>query len=386
MLASPELQSLKDGQAQPASGWPPTLVIGATGFIGSWVAKAFADAGATNVRLGIRRESPRLATLPFERIHCDILDTSALAEAMKGMHFVVNCVRDHTDGATILGTKMLLAAARASGVKRIVQFSSIAVYGNARGVVAEDEPKAPVDRYGTEKVEAENLCEDAAGPDLTIAVIRPALVYGPHGEEWTARFIKGILSGKLRRLGGAGQGQANLIYAEDLGHFVTDLARKQLFYFSVYNVNGPEIPTFDSYFDQLSQALGQGPLPLAAKHRIRIILKRQARRAARLVLRTHAPFLKKCARGNQSLESGLSAIEKRFQYDVCDEPIDRFAKNVVYSNDRAQRTGFRPKTSLSEGIAASVQWAEQSGVTGSEPATNGRYQLRSSLWKRTLSS
>jgi nucleoside-diphosphate-sugar epimerase len=371
MLPSPEVQNeTATGDFEPEAAWPSTLIIGAGGFIGSWVAKVLSDSGAIDTRLGIRRESPRLAELSLERIYCDILDATVLNKAMNGIEVVVNCVRDHAEGATIKGTKVMLAAARAAGVKRIVQFSSIAVYGDARGVVTEADPTSPVDQYGAEKVAAEYLCKHAAGPDLTIAIIRPALVYGPHGEEWTGRFIRGILSGNLRKRGTSGQGQANLIYAEDLGCFVADLVRQESLPFSVYNVNGPEIPTFDKYFDLLSQALGRGPLPLIRKPRIQFELTRQARRAVRLILRTQGPKLRKLAQSNQALESGLSSIAKHFQYDICDEPRDRFANGVVYSNDSAQRIGFRPKTTLSEGIAASIEWAKQSGATGASQDEN----------------
>jgi nucleoside-diphosphate-sugar epimerase len=343
--------------------WPPTLILGATGFIGSWVTKSFNERETGNIRLGVRRSSPRLAAVPLECVHCDIMDIATLRSAMRGIEVVVNCVRDRTKGATINGTKLLLAAARAEGVKRIVQFSSVAVYGNASGVLTENDQRSPVDRYGKEKAAAEDLCKNAAGPGLTIVVIRPALVYGPHGEEWTGQFLRGIASGGLSRLGPGGQGNANLVYAGDLGNFVVDLVRNELPTFSVYNVNGPEIPTFDIYFDLLSEALGHGPLPFDRKTPLQINLTRQARRAARLILRAQRPLLTKLARINPSVGNGLARIEQHFQFQLCNER-HRFAKTAVYSNDLAQSIGFRPATSLSAGIAASVQWAKDSGVTG----------------------
>jgi nucleoside-diphosphate-sugar epimerase len=151
-----------------------------------------------------------------------------------------------------------------------------------------------------------------------------------------------------------------------------DLIQKELPAFSVYNVNGPEIPTFDIYFDLLSKALGQGPLPLDRKTALQINLKRQARRAVRLILRTQRPLLTKLARIHPGLGNGLNRIEQHFRYELCDEPRDRFAKTAVYSNDLAQSIGFRPTTSLSAGIAASVQWAKESGATGVRESTGVR--------------
>jgi nucleoside-diphosphate-sugar epimerase len=345
--------------------WPRILVTGATGFIGGWVVEALCEAGAADIRAGVRRKSARLERLPAKTVYCDIMDILSLTASLQGVEVVINCVRDHTDGATIEGTRGLLDAARSCGVKRIVQMSSIAVYGNSPGVVTEREPKAPVNRYGEEKDVAEELCRAASGPDFTIAVVRPALVYGPYGEEWTARFIREIATGRLQQLGAAGQGDANLIFAGDLGRFAAQLAIKSLPPFSVYNANGAEIPTFDAYFDQLSQAMGRGPLPLTSRPAWLFGLRRLIRRAIRMILRPHKPAIQKLAESNQLLKPALEKTEKLFEYDVFDEPRHRFAQNVVYSNDLAQSIGFQPKTSLEEGVTASVQWAQAEHLTKS---------------------
>jgi len=91
-------------------------------------------------------------------------------------------------------------------------------------------------------------------------------------------------------------------------------------------------------------------------------LRRQARRAARLLLRTQQGTLRKIAQGKPNLESALSAIEKTFQRDVSDEPRSRFSTRVVYSNDRARRVGLKPRTSLQDGVRASVEWAKSKGL------------------------
>jgi len=148
----------------------------------------------------------------------------------------------------------------------------------------------------------------------------------------------------------------------DLARFAAELAVRPLPEYSVYNANGAEIPTFDEYFDSLSRALGQGPLPLSEMRPIAAGLRRQARRAARLLLRTQQGTLRKIAQGKPNLESALSAIEKTFQRDVSDEPRSRFSTRVVYSNDRARRVGLKPRTSLQDGVRASVEWAKSKGL------------------------
>jgi nucleoside-diphosphate-sugar epimerase len=131
--------------------------------------------------------------------------------------------------------------------------------------------------------------------------------------------------------------------------------------YSVFNANGAEIPIFNEYFDSLSRALGQGSLP-RNERQLHAGLKRQVRRAARLVLRMQGATLRKIAKSKPTFEAALSDIEKAVRYDIGDEPRARYAKHVVYSNDRARQFGLNPKTSLREGIDASVEWVKSGGA------------------------
>jgi 2-alkyl-3-oxoalkanoate reductase len=154
--------------------WPRILVTGATGFIGGWIVDTLCKAGAEHAAAGVRHPSPRLDGLPANLVHCDVRDRASLDKALAGIEVVIHCARD--PDAMVEGTRNLLEAIRAAGVRRLVQMSSVSVYGDATGVVTEDSPPAPIDGYGAAKVEEEKLCRAAAGPDLTIAVIRPSLV------------------------------------------------------------------------------------------------------------------------------------------------------------------------------------------------------------------
>jgi nucleoside-diphosphate-sugar epimerase len=122
--------------------WPRILVTGGTGFIGGWVVDALCSAGATDVVAGVRRPSPRLERVPVKLVHCDLMDRESLETALQGIEVVIHCGRDPAKGATVEGTRRLLEAIRVRGIKRLVQMSSIAVYGNARGVVTEEAPES----------------------------------------------------------------------------------------------------------------------------------------------------------------------------------------------------------------------------------------------------
>jgi nucleoside-diphosphate-sugar epimerase len=349
-------------------GRPSVLVTGAKGFIGGWITEAVC-AGGFGVRAGTRSAAPssRLSRLPVDIVRCDIMDDGSLTGAMRGVQTVINCVRDDADSdVTVEGTRRLISGALANGVKRLIHMSSVAVYGSAVGTITEDtEPVRTSNRYAADKRSAEELCRTAAGPDLTITVVRPSLVYGPFGEEWSARFIRAIVSGALKELGAAGHGTANLLYARDLGEFAAHLAEAELPHYAVYNANGAELPTFNEYFDRLSRALGRGPLPPSGPAALGAGVKRQARRAGRFVLRRHGARIQHLAGGSALLTSTLKRMEEGLRSGVHDGPADRYATRVIFAIDRARQVGFVPRTTLQEGIDASVQWARAQGMAGS---------------------
>jgi UDP-glucose 4-epimerase len=344
--------------------WPIILVTGAGGFIGSWVTDTLYRAGATQVRPGVRcPDGFRLKHLPIKPVYCDVLDTRSIDAAVAGVDVIINCVRDHTgSGATVEGTRRILECATRNGVKRLIQVSSVAVYGDAQGLVTEETlPVSHINQYGAEKRAAEELCRAAAGPDLHVAVLRPSLVYGPFGEEWTARYIRGILSGRLKRLGAAGAGEANLIYAGDLARFAMYLSVTDIPPYSVYNANGGDIPTFDQYFDRLSQALGRGPLAPSRKRRAEVHLTRQARRIGRYVLGQRTG-VKRILQGNRWLAEAVERLDTSLRYGIGDEPPDHYATHIVYSTDKARSIGFEPRVPLEEGLRASVEWARENSL------------------------
>jgi UDP-glucose 4-epimerase len=245
--------------------------------------------------------------------------------------------------------------------------SSIAVYGDARGVVTEDTlPVLPVSSYGEGKRAAEEACKAAAGPKLTVAVLRPTLVYGPFGDEWTIRYITRILSGRWKHLGAAGEGKANLIYVGDLARFAAHLAVTELPYFSVYNANGSEIPTFNEYFDRLSRALGSGtlsPPSYGLPVRLQIALRRPVRSLGKYMLKNHQSLLKVVQR-SMLLDDLMKRTEVDFRLRPNDHEMRLYGSSVIYSTVRAKEIGFIAGTSLEEGLAASAEWAKRAGLIG----------------------
>ncbi len=76
-------------------GFDLTLVTGASGFVGSAVAKAFREAGL-QVRVLIRASSPRINIDPSDTIAVgDICDRDAVAAALRGVRYLVHAAADY---------------------------------------------------------------------------------------------------------------------------------------------------------------------------------------------------------------------------------------------------------------------------------------------------
>ena len=161
------------------------LVTGATGKVGSRLAKRLAERGH-DIR-ALVRDRARAADLlgdGMELAQGDLLDAASLTTAVQGVDAVVHCAAFFR-GATAeqahkindLGTQHLANAARDASVKRFVFTSTGLVYGHNGGLLArEDDPCAPVDGYPLSKLAAERFLFTLAG--LDVRVVRLPFVYG----------------------------------------------------------------------------------------------------------------------------------------------------------------------------------------------------------------
>jgi len=171
------------------------LVTGATGFLGAHVCGALLARGAA-VRGLVRRPGtgtpPGVEPWPVRGLD----DGPAVLAAARGMDAIVHLaahVHQRSDGTdpkveaaafmavNVEGTRTLLDAAVAAGVRDFVFVSSVKAVGESSDVPwTEEIDPHPDDAYGITKLEAEGLVrEQAARHGLHAPVLRLPLVYGP---------------------------------------------------------------------------------------------------------------------------------------------------------------------------------------------------------------
>jgi dihydroflavonol-4-reductase len=169
------------------------FVTGATGFVGSHVARVLAEQGA-DLRLLVRSSSDlrNIEDLKAERVIGDLRDPASLRKAVSGCDAVFHVaadyrlwVRDPDEmyRSNVDGTRAVLEAARESGVRRVVYTSSVATMGfTSNGHLAdEDSPVSLANMIGTykrSKFMAEQVAVEAARSGMDVVVVNPTTPVG----------------------------------------------------------------------------------------------------------------------------------------------------------------------------------------------------------------
>ena len=169
------------------------FVTGATGFLGSHVARRLL-AGGAEVRLLVRSTSrtENIDDLAAERVVGDLREPQSLSKGMAGCEFVFHVAADYRLWArngqdlydsNVEGTRNILTAARGAGVRRVVYTSSVATMGFGNNGRLTDE-RSPVSLgnmigdYKRSKFLAERLVIEAAQAGQNVVIVNPTTPIG----------------------------------------------------------------------------------------------------------------------------------------------------------------------------------------------------------------
>ncbi len=257
------------------------FVTGGAGFIGSAYVRAILQdeypeaIGASVTVLDLLSYSGNRANLPLtdsrlDFVQGDITDAALLSELMPGHDAVVHfAAESHVDrsiaGAVpfvttnVLGTQMLLDAARAAGVGRFLHVSTDEVYGSIeQGAWTESWPLEPNSPYAASKASSDLLVLAAHRTHgLDAVVTRCSNNYGPHQfpEKVIPLFVTNLLDGKKVPLYGDGGNIRDWLHVSDHCRGI-QLALQKGRAGEVYNIGGGTELTNRELTGRLLEACG----------------------------------------------------------------------------------------------------------------------------------
>jgi dihydroflavonol-4-reductase len=213
-----------------------SLVTGASGFVGSHVARTLVDRGE-KVRVLVRPQSNLIALegVPVEKVNGDLRDPKSLGPAVEGADRVFHVAADYRLGvahpqeiydSNVTGTRNLLEASSRAGVRRIIVTSSVATIAVDRGDTLPNEATVArleemIGHYKRSKFLAEKAALQAAQEGMPVVVVNPTTPVGPG--DWkptpTGRIIVDFLNGRIPAYVETG---LNWVPVEDvaLGHWI----------------------------------------------------------------------------------------------------------------------------------------------------------------------
>ncbi|KAJ1560966.1 hypothetical protein HK405_005360, partial [Cladochytrium tenue] len=214
---------------------PLYLVVGGAGFVGRVIIEQLLARGDRVAVLDMRRtgplaDDPRLAAFHVADLTAGDGDNGgALATALRGVHAVVHAASPHPGAPAAImravnvdGTRRLVAACRAAGVRKLVFTSSASVVYDGSDLIAADEtmpfPAVHMDVYNETKAEAEAIVLKAAGDDLLTAAIRPSAIFGPGDPQGGTGLIKTGRSGRTAFYIGTNAALFDWTHVENVAH------------------------------------------------------------------------------------------------------------------------------------------------------------------------
>ena len=326
-----------------------SLVTGATGFVGSAVARALLRAGH-RVRVLVRPNSDRrnLADLCVEIAEGSMEDPPSLVRAVAGCRYVYHVAADYRIWvpdpapmfrANVVGTRDLLVAALEAGAERVVYTSSVATLGLVSGGSADEKTPSRVEDmigpYKRSKFEAEEVARElAVARGLPVVIVNPSTPIGP-GDIKPTPTGRLIVEAARGRVPGFVDTGLNVVHVEDvaLGHLLAaetgEIGRRYIL--------GGENLSLAEILAEVARRTGRRPPSFKIPYAVILPVAAGAEAVARLTGRE--PFV--------TLDGARMSKKKMF-----------------FSSARAVRElGYAPRPAR-QAIADAVAWFKANGYLG----------------------
>lgn len=328
------------------------LVTGATGFLGGYLVEGLLRRGHAPV--GMARggsDTSLLDRLGVEVRRADLTDADALAKAVEGVDAVVHLAAYYTfsgdkemyERVNVQGTRALMEAMRAKGVRRAIYCSSTEAMGPTPGGMADESMECrPVYEYGRSKLRAEQVVREHAAKGVDHVILRPSGIYGPRNlEDVSYWFITTFANSFASRIIiGDGRKVLQFVHVEDVVQgFVRALERFDHAKGNTYVITDARAYSYEEIYGIMARIFGKEP----PRRHVPVALAKAMVAPLQLLNR---------ARGRENFLWRVSTM-------------DTFKVDRSYSIAKARRElGYEPHHPLPEGLEETAAWYRENGHIG----------------------
>lgn len=312
------------------------ILIGGSGFVGTrllGLLKVSAQYDLRNLDLRQSHFFPEITTIS------DVREQSLMDEGLQGADCVVLLAAQHRDDVSpvslyydtnVGGVETTLRAMEKNGVKRIIFFSSVAVYGLNKSNPDENHEKDPFNHYGKSKWKAEQTLQKwyETHLDWNFDIIRPTVIFGERNRGNVYNLLRQIAGGRFVMVG-KGDNKKSMAYVGNVVSFVQFMIDNVTTGYNVYNyVDKPDF-TMNELVSHVSQVL------------------------KKYIPTTHFPYWIGIT-GGYCFD--ILAFVMRKKLAVSSVRVKKFCATTEFDATKVLASGFKAPYTLGEGLARTLEF------------------------------
>lgn len=309
-------------------------LIGASGFVGTRLIELIKDDySLCNIDLQQSRFFPLLTKIG------DVRNQDQMDSMLSGTDLVVLLAAQHRDDVTptslyydtnVGGMQTVLNAMEKNGIKRIIFFSTVAVYGLNKDNPNEESPADPFNHYGKSKWQAEQVLQEwyKTHQDWNIDIIRPTVIFGERNRGNVYNLLKQLAGGRFVKVG-KGTNVKSMAYVGNVVAFVRYMIENVKEGYNVFNYI--DKPDFD--MNRLTELVCSKLGKKIPSHSL--------------------PYWIGMAGG---YFFDVIAFISRKKLAISSIRVKKFCSTTQFDSTKAHNTGFVPPYSLQDGITRTLEF------------------------------